>query len=330
MDFSKLPSDIILLIIETVVAQQKIGFDISEWKSNLELLAVCQSWRCTGIPQLYRVCYIFSSSSTGSIYAEISTNLGLAVVGGYFPHIKTVVINTDWYVFLSADMNAILGRLSNIAAVWPRVNKLVLNCNYEFNGYGEVDQAEQEAIAVKLPERFVQLFPHVRKLFMDNETYYDVHKSMYVSLANRYLDQLQVLMHVRFAFNSQYFSQHINAESLVKLSMIDMPNTNFWLLFKNPFTNLRYLDYSYGNNWDASSESLQLQPRFPGLSMLQINCLHGQCPVLANGMFPDTIEKLDIRLSSETADLFKNMHLDKILPIYQRFRTWIAHCHLSI
>ncbi|KAI9469547.1 hypothetical protein BX667DRAFT_521130 [Coemansia mojavensis] len=226
-------------------------------------------------------------------------------------------------------MNNVLNRLANITAVWPNVSKLVLQCGYGFNGYNEIDQAEQEAIATKLPERFVQMFPHVKKLLMNDTAYYDVHKNLYVNLANKYLDQLQVLvssreiqpiqncanlkvLRVRFVYNSQHVSQRINAESLVKLTLLNMHSTNLWLLFKNVFSNLRYLDYSYGGHQDVSSESLQLQLRFPSLSILKINCLQSNCPVLANGMFPDSIDELDVKLSSASAALFKNMNLYKI------------------
>ncbi|KAJ2303664.1 hypothetical protein IWW55_002814 [Coemansia sp. RSA 2706] len=336
MELNELPEDIIIQILKHV------GFmyihELGLWDASLVLLAVCRKWRCLAAPLIYSGVYIHYSENNDTLAssepksAVLRTSIDLVAATNNTSLVKYIDVNIECAIFPFRGLEKVIETLKAVAPTWPSVNKLVINLEYMYGIQDNtmLDAAALENATLNIVAELGVLLPSLHKLIMDDCATCNIHNNLYEGLANRYAGRLQLLessqeiqpldvlafsrltsLALTFTSFFKHYVPQVCVESLRRLSLAEIPSFNVWLLFRRAnepaisFTELKhlYIKYRFGNFDEMSVDVNQVRLRFPNIKCLTVKCLHQYCPVLANGVFPAYLHKLDIECSAAACRL---------------------------
>ncbi|KAJ2716506.1 hypothetical protein H4R19_000605 [Coemansia spiralis] len=331
MHINDLPDDILEPVLCAALPATK--HRITGLVGGLELLSVCKRWRVVALPVVYNTvffsCGIQSySSDSGPTSRDIKSMVDLVVGAKCLHVVKKIMIYVNYRRDALPGLKAVIDRICEAADAWTGVRNLELNF-VPFNWTPDPRiplVADYESDIDSATSAFAALMPGLHRIKIVDIMQTQVTCELFGRLIGLYSDQLQVLhsSHALAAPQDRVFGKlkdlridaihsgvldcqlpRLNPEVVESLVLKWLTTNDMWSMFCNGpdehaitfprLTNLR-LVYPSGRAMspEQSSRERPWALRFPAAKRVRIICDDGECPSMANAVFPTNLESLDV------------------------------------
>ncbi|KAJ2716818.1 hypothetical protein H4R19_000425 [Coemansia spiralis] len=355
VSFDDLPYDIVHLVLRHFASSDFPS--IGSWKRSLNLLAISRQWRRVALPIFYKIAHVvIDRDPADRSNAVWTTNIALAIEGGYLPLVRVLCITG----FCPVDAQAFLFRLATIMRLGRVAWSSAVSLHFKLHsGHDSAGTAGERQFAETFAAMLADYMPLISTMNVDAGNSPGALHLFLGSLGRRYAERLTsycsymvappavqgasqlTRLEVDWNATALEFSILPHAESLQTLVFHNLPFTFRWSHVcggdaapaRVVFPSLAHVRVSYASTLpgplEAHSERVEADHtvvlELPALATMRSWYSPSSCALLFNSVLPARGVAMRLRCTEDALHAFS----EQALPSFKRVQVELANIYLE-